>query len=119
MENKLATRKIQVKKPLTLEDKSSILAEALEAHEIITRKKEELKSYSDATKDFIKEQEEIMEGCFLKAKTGYSLEIMECNSKIIDGKEIFTDKNGVVLDDSIIVVGQQIKLEDDLDGEND
>jgi hypothetical protein len=32
----LATRKIQVKKPLTLEDKSSILAEALEAHEIIT-----------------------------------------------------------------------------------
>lgn len=108
---------IQIKKPLTDSDRSELLRQITEAEAIICKQTEELKAHKDAVKDIVEQHQEIISDCCTKARSGYILKNIEVNITHVDGKEIFTDDAGEIVDPSIIVAEQQLDLGDDNDND--
>lgn len=105
------TVNIQVKRPISDEEKSTILNEIVVADETITKLTIELKEYTTTKKEDIEQQRDIISRCCKLARDGYEEVTHECSAVYFDGKAKFTDiHSGEVVEERQITEQEQLNL---------
>lgn len=105
------TINIQAKRKVTEKEKSGLLAEIVNADEIITNLSIELKEYTSDKKEAIEQQRLIIGRCCKLARDGFEEETHECEASYINGMAKFTDiHSGEVIEERPMTEQEQLTL---------
>jgi hypothetical protein len=105
------TKTVQIRKPLTNEQKDNLLKEISDAQLIIDERNEALKAFRDTIKEIIEQQSDIIEMSLANYRAGSLPENVECSITYLDGKAKFVDiKTGEVVDEHEITEAEQLML---------
>jgi coenzyme F420-reducing hydrogenase alpha subunit len=113
------TRNIEIKTPLTNEQKEEMLKKISEARQIIEDETEALKEHRDDVKTKVETQDDIISQCISTYRKGYTSKVMECSATYILGEATFTDKDGVIVEQRPMTDSEQMMLsENRIDAES-
>ena len=107
------TRNVEVKIPLTAEQKDELLKQISAAYKVIADNDfqiNELKEQIGTLKDANSEQSETVKGIIAKYDRGYDLVTKNCSAIYKDGEATFLDKDGVIVEQREITPEEQLQL---------
>ena len=105
------TQRIEVKKPLTADEKDELLKQISDAREMIEEQTEDLKIHRESVKDICDAQDDIISKCVELYRKGYNSKMVECEVKYSDGETTFFDVNsGEIVEQRPMTETEQLRL---------
>jgi len=104
------TETVYIKHPFTDKELLEVARKMSRAESTIREKEDELKSVATTIKAEIAEQDAIIHGCAEKLNSGYEMQKVECSLKYENGKAIYIDRNGVIVEERDMTESEQMHL---------
>jgi hypothetical protein len=105
------TQRIEIKKPLTADEKDNLLKKISDARSIIETETDELKIHRESVKDTCDAQDDIITNCVEVYRKGYNSKLAECSVKYKDNEATFTDMaTGEIVDQRPMTEAEQLRL---------
>lgn len=105
------TQRIEVKTPLTADEKDDLLKQISDARQIIEEQTEDLKIHRETVKDTCDTQDDIISKCVGIYRKGYNSKIVECEVRYSDGNATFTDIiTGEIVEQRPMTETEQLRL---------
>jgi hypothetical protein len=105
------TQRIEIKKPLTADEKDDLLKKISDAREVIEDETDRLKIHKDDSKEICDTQNDIITNCIDVYRKGYTSKLAECSVKYNDGEATFTDMaTGEIVEQRPMTEAEQLRL---------